>query len=284
MKMNSGDWLLRGGLALAKALGHYNRHEVLHLDRLHRLFRAGRRVVMVGNHSLDVMDPLLLFATIYRQTRRLPRFIGHEKGWFSLPWIRDFSRHFNVIPSRRLEDAIEATRRDGFLMIYPGGVREAGMRSYRDEPYRLKWEGRSGFLRIALDADADVVSAAAVGSDEAYYQSRLPTPQALLGVLNGGNSERYRGLRVRLGALGPHVIPGVFPLPVQISHVLSGALDLGDRDRARHDPRALELLQLRVWEQCQQFLDTAVQERRQHADLLDRTIRSGERTLHHLGI
>jgi hypothetical protein len=40
--------------------------------------------------------------------------------------IREFSRHFEVIPSRRFEETVEAVRRDGFLMLYPGGVRDVG--------------------------------------------------------------------------------------------------------------------------------------------------------------
>jgi hypothetical protein len=284
MRIDPGDWLLRGGLALAAGLARYNRHRVLHLDEIHRLFRAGRRVVLVGNHALDVADPLLLFAAIYRRTHRLPRFIAHENGWFSLPAIRDFSRHFNVVPSRRLDDAVAALRHDGFLAIYPGGVREAGMRSYRDEPYRLKWDGRIGFLRAALEADADVLFVAAVGNDEAYYQSRLATPDALLRLVNGGQAGRYRGLPLRFGILGPHVLPGIAPLPVQITHVLSKSLDLGDREEARRDPRALDALHRRVWDECQRHLDAAVRQRRRHADLLDRTVRSAQQALHYLGI
>jgi acyltransferase-like protein len=131
-------------------------------------------VLLVGNHALDVVDPLLLLATVFRKLHRTPRFIGHENGWFRVPVLRDISARFNVIPSRRPEEAVAALRRDGFFMLYPGSVREAGMRSYRDEPYRLRWEGRSGFLRLALDAEADVVFVAALGNDEAYYQSGLP--------------------------------------------------------------------------------------------------------------
>jgi hypothetical protein len=41
------------------------------------------------------------------------------------------------------------------------------MRSYRDEPYALKWQRRTGFLRVALEANADVVFVAAVGCNEA---------------------------------------------------------------------------------------------------------------------
>ena len=140
MSVDPAGLALRGGLRLADLLGRYHRDRVRHLERLAGLFERGRRVVLVGNHALDIIDPMLLLATVYRRTGRLPRFIGHENGWFKLPMVRDFSQHFQVIPSRRFEETVEAVRRDGFLMLYPGGVRESGMRSYRDEPLPIGQE------------------------------------------------------------------------------------------------------------------------------------------------
>jgi hypothetical protein len=284
MSLDPADLALRGGLRLADVLQRYHRHRVRHLERLAGLFERGRRVVLVGNHALDIIDPVLLLATVYRRTGRLPRFIGHEKGWFKLPVIRDFAHHFQVIPSRRFEETVEAVRRHGFLMLYPGGVRESGMRSYRDEPYALRWERRTGFLRVALEANADVVFAAAVGCDEAYYQSRLALPRALLRVANGGDDRRYKGMRLRFGATGVHLLPGILAFPVRLTHVFSQPLDLGDRERARSDPKALDKLHARVWRECQNFLKRAVARRQRDSDWLDGGIRSTQRVLHHLGI
>lgn len=91
----------------------------------------------------------------------MPHFIGHENGWFKVPVLRDIAARFQVIPSRRPEETVRELRRGGFLLLYPGSNREAAMRSYRDEPYRLKWEGCRGFLRLALEADAEIVFVAA---------------------------------------------------------------------------------------------------------------------------
>jgi 1-acyl-sn-glycerol-3-phosphate acyltransferase len=281
--VDAGDWLLRGGLSLAGALGRYHRHRVLHLERLERLFENGRRVILIGNHSLDVVDPTLLLAEVYARTGRLPHFIGHE-AWFRVPVLREFARHFHVIPARRPEETVEALREHGFLMLYPGGVRESGMRDYHREPYTLQWQERTGYLRLALEADAEIVFVAAVGSDEAYYQSRLPTPGALVRTLNGGDDARYRGLRLRFGAAGPHLLPGLLPFPVRITHQVSEPLDLGDRRLALRDPEALEELHHRVWITCQRFLDAAVARRHHHGDLLDGGIRSLQRVLQQLGV
>jgi hypothetical protein len=122
------------------------------------------------------------------------------------------------------------------------------MRSHWDEPYRLKWEGRTGFLRLALATDAEVVFVAALSSDEAYYQSVLPTPETLIGLINGGDGPRYRGMPLTFGLLGMHLVPGLLPFPVRLTHVIAKPLDLGDRDRAQCDPEALTELHGHVWD------------------------------------
>jgi len=277
-------WATRAFLALADGLSSYHRHRVVHLERLARLFDADRRVVLVGNHALDIVDPLLLLATVFRELGRAPHFIGHEAGWFRIPLLREISRHFQVIPSRHPAEAVAALRRSGFLMLFPGANREAAMRSYRDEPYRLKWEDRKGFLRLALEADAEVLFVAAVGNDDAYYQSRLPTPEAILRLANAGDASRYRGARLTFGLLGPHLVPGVWPFPVRLTHVVSRPLDLGDREAASRDEGALDALHARVWAECQRFLDGAVARRERDSDLVDRLVRGGQQRLRSLGL
>ncbi len=123
-----------------------------------------------------------------------------------------------------------------------------------------------------------------MGCDEAYYQSRLALPRTLLRVANGGDDQRYKGMRLRFGATGVHLLPGLFPFPVRLAHVVSRPLDLGDRERARSDPQALDELHARVWRECQGFLDRAVARRQRDSDWLDGGIRSAQRVLHHLGI
>ena len=283
IEIEDDAWATRAFLAFADALARYHRHRVLHLSRLGRVFAADRRVVLVGNHALDIVDPLLLLATVYRELGRVPHFIGHT-AWLELPILREVSRRFQVIPSRNHDDALAGLRRSGFLMLFPGGNREAAMRRYDEQPYRLGWQDRKGFLRLALEADAELLFAASVGNDEAYYQSRLPTPQALLRLAAAESASRYRGARLGFGLLGPHLVPGLLPLPVRLTHLISRPLDLGDRERALRDPDALDALHGRVWDECQRFLDDAVARRERYSDPLDRLVRDGQRRLRALGL
>ena len=281
--LEADDWVTRAFMLAGDALARYHRHRVVHLERLLRVLRRGRRVVLVANHALDIVDPLLFVLALYRRVGRVPRFIGHENGWFRVPILRAISARYGVIPSRRPEEARHALTRDGLLMLFPGSNTEALMRCYRDEPYRLRWENRSGFLRLALEADAEMVFVAALGNEELYYQSRLGTPGALVALVNAGDGERYRGAPLTFGLLGPHLLPGIFPWPVRLTHVVSPPLLLGDRAAALRDPEVFAALHRRVWSECQHFLDQVVARRERYADLADRTVRAGATWLQRLG-
>jgi 1-acyl-sn-glycerol-3-phosphate acyltransferase len=277
----SDDWIAAPFLAYARLFARYHRHRVLHLERLGAQLRAGRRMVLVGNHVLDVVDPLLFSATLLERFGRVPHFIGHENLVFGMPGLSHLARRYGMIPSRRMDETAAALSSGGLLMLYPGSGSEAARRVYRDEPYRLKWEGRLGFLRLALRFDAEILFVAAVGIDEMYYQSSFQTPLWMLRLFG---SERYAGSRFQFGLVGPHVLPGTFPLPVKITHVVSEPLDLGDRAAARRSKRALRALHERVWLECQALLDDAVARRERRADRLDRGVRAGERLLQRIGL
>jgi hypothetical protein len=281
VRFDRNDPFVRVFLAYARMLARYHRHRVRHLDRLGALLRKGRRVVLVGNHVLDVLDPLLFTAALIDRYGRLPHFVGHENLIFRLPGLGDLARRYQMIPSRHMRETAAALRTTGLLMLYPGSGSEAARRIYRDAPYRLEWEKRLGFLQLALRYDAEILFVAAVGIDEMYYQSSLPIPLWLLRLFA---AERYQGSRMQFGVLGPHVVPTVLPFPVQITHVVSKPLALGDRAAARRSRTALVRLHRRVVARCQSLLDAAVARRERDAPLLDRIIRGGERLAQRIGI
>jgi hypothetical protein len=279
--LDPGGWAARPFLAYAHLLARYHRHRVLHIERIASLLRRDRRIVLIGNHVLDITDALLFTATLLERYRRIPRFVGHENLIFGLPGLRSLATRYGMVPSRHMKEAAGALRENGLLMLYPGSGSEAARRSYWEEPYRLKWENRFGFLRLALRHEAEVLFVAAVGIDEMYYQSRMAIPPWLLRRFN---AERYQGSRFQLGLIGPHLLPTLWPLPVQITHVVSRPLDLGDRAAARRSKSTLARLHRRLWEECQSLLDAAVARRERSAPFLDRAVRAGELVLHDAGL
>jgi 1-acyl-sn-glycerol-3-phosphate acyltransferase len=275
-----GDWLARPFLAYARLFARYHRHRVRHLDRLGALIRRGRRVVLVGNHVLDVLDPLLFSAAVLERYDCVPHFIGHENLIFGFPGLGALARRYGMIPSRHMEESASALERDGLLMLYPGSGSEAARRFYREEPYRLKWENRFGFLRLALRYDAEILFVAAIGIDEMYYQSAFEIPTWMLRL---AGSERYAGSRFQFGLLGPHLLPGCVPFPVQITHAVSRPLVIPDRAGARRSKTALRRVHEDVWAQCQRLLDAEVARRERTAPPLDRAVRAAEHLLQAIG-
>jgi len=232
---------------------------------------------------LDVVDPLLFVRAVHARFDVIPRGIAHP-AWLRLPGLRDFARRYGVIAAREPDAAGRALRESGLLLLFPGAVREAALRDYRREPYRLKWKDRTGFLRLALEHDAEILFVAAVGTEDLYYQSRLRVPDPLVRYLANGDAARYRGMRLMVGVLGPHVVPAVLPFPAQITHVVSDPLDLGDRARALSDEATFGALHERVWDRCQTLLDDAVRARPADDSLADLGVRAGHAVLRRLGL
>jgi 1-acyl-sn-glycerol-3-phosphate acyltransferase len=265
-------------LGLANLYRRYHRHEVEGFGRLARAIHTGRPVLLVSNHCLEIVDAMMFAAALDERIGRAVRFIGHETLFFRLPGVRELSRAIGAIPSRDFGLAEQVLREDRLLMLYPGAGTEASLRILRREPYRLKWYGKTGFVRLALRTGATILFVAGVGIDEMYVQTRWPVPAPLFELPLAGSLAAYRGLRVQLGLSGPHVLPGVFPLPVRVRHVISAPIRL-DRSADPEDPVAVETAQLEVWARCQRALDEAVSRRDRHADALDRLSRAAVDTV-----
>lgn len=272
IRLDPHDLMVRVLLRAAERLARYHRHRVIGLEQLRLAIQRGRRVLLVGNHAFDPADALLLSMRVYRELGCVPHFVGH-RAWFRIPWLREFMARNGVVAAGDAAATSRALRDDRLLMLYPGGNREGGMRSYRAEPYTLHWAGRLGFVRLALEADADLIFIAALGIDEAYYQTRLPVPRMLFGRVLG---REYAAMRLQLGLAGPHLLPGMFPLPVRLTHFLSPPLELGDRAAALRAPDQLAALHELLWKQCQAFLDGVVARREEFSDPLDRWVRAAE--------
>ncbi|MEO6025503.1 MAG: hypothetical protein ABIR79_01370, partial [Candidatus Binatia bacterium] len=166
----------------------------------------------------------------------------------------------------------------------PGGIQGSGteaiLRSYRREPYRLKWDGKLGFVQFAARHRATLLFVAGLGIDEMYYQTDVRMPVSAIRYGNAG-ADYYRGARLQIGAAGIHVLPGVLPLPVRVTHVISPPLTL-DPALDPDDPNAVARAHIALWAESQAFLDAAVVAR--ESDLLDRGFRSAMTCLQRLGV
>jgi 1-acyl-sn-glycerol-3-phosphate acyltransferase len=89
-----------------------------------------------------------------------------------LPGLPAVKRFAGVIGTDE-EDCVAVLGRGEQLVITPGGMREAQPASRARDFYRLRWEGRYGFARLALRTGVPIVPIAVVGGAEAYPGFKL---------------------------------------------------------------------------------------------------------------
>lgn len=273
----------RAIVRIGDALRLYHRHQLRGLEHLDAALASGRPVVLLGNHCLDLVDPLMLTVAIYHARGRVLRFIGHGNIFFTVPILRSLARAWGIIPNRHMALADQVLREERVLMLYPGSGTEAILRSYRREPYRLKWYGKLGFVELAARHGAAILFVAGLGIDELYYQTDLPAPAALIRYSNAGDDTYYRGARLQIGAAGVHLLPGIAPFPVKVTHTISPPLAFDPPPDPRNR-RHLEAAQLRLWSECQTFLDRCVGDRARDSDWLDGTCRAVMDGLRRIGL
>lgn len=105
------------------------------------------------------------------------------------------------------DTAGELMRHDEPVLVFPGGGREIS--KFKGEEYRLRWEGRSGFARVAIAHDYPIVPVGLVGGDDIYRS--ITTRDGLWGRLSqkvvpkpAGRSDMALPL---VRGVGPTLIP-----------------------------------------------------------------------------
>ncbi|GLP81992.1 membrane protein [Mycobacterium antarcticum] len=176
-----------------------------YVDGLDNLPPDGR-FLLVGNHTQAGTEALLIPYLVRRQigirVRPLAdRQFGNVKG---LP-ADVFAAAGAVVGTP--EAARELMQSDEPILVFPGGGREIS--KARDQLYSLRWEGRNGFARLAVEHDYPIVPAALVGGDDVYHVltssdglwARLTTP--LTKRLSGRSDMTMPLMR----GIGPTLIP-----------------------------------------------------------------------------
>lgn len=158
---------------------------------------AGQAAMLVGNHSGGVpVDAAMLIGSGFFDLEP-PRLVHGMVDKFANRWpvvSRVFSRmgQFTGLP----EHAVRLMRDGRLLMVFPEGTRGTG-KLYKDR-YQLVRFG-TGFMRLALQADAPIVPFAFIGGEEA-----LPTIFHLKRIA--------KLLGIPYIPIPPHILP--IPLPV----------------------------------------------------------------------
>jgi len=231
------EWLLKT----------YFRYEVIGLEHVPRTGRA----IVVSNHGLLPVDGWFLSYEIKRHTGRWPRGLTDWRI-FQLPYLRQFFMDMGTVVGRHATgDAL--MQREELLFIMPGGSKEAWKSSkYR---YRLLWQRRLGFIRLALRNGAPIVPSANVGTDDTYR------------VFLDGYTTAYKLFRSKK-ALLPISVPiglGVLPFPVKMTQYVGEPIHFPYPPEAEHDPDVVKLCQEEVKSRVYELIDRGLREREERS-------------------
>ncbi len=176
-----------------------------YVDGLDTLPKDGR-FLLVGNHTQFGIEVLLIPHYVRRAigTRVRPladRGMGQMRGAAS-----DLIAAYGAVVGAP-ESARELMRHDESILVFPGGGRE--IVKFKGEENTLRWDGRAGFARVAVQNDYPIVPVALVGADEVYRS--LITREGWLGRLSQSLTEKLSGRRDMalplLHGVGPTLIP-----------------------------------------------------------------------------
>ncbi|MEV0432949.1 lysophospholipid acyltransferase family protein [Nocardia sp. NPDC050413] len=161
-------------------------------------------VLIVANHNLlGGIDAPLLMPAILRERGRLVR--GLAEHVLMVPGVREILHRFGAVRGTR-SNCLALLERGEAVVVFPGGGREAIRR--KGEKYVLKWEGRTGFARMAIQAGVPIVPLAMIGIDDAFDivfdgQHPVMSPLRWTCELLGINPE-----------LNPPLVKGIGPTPI----------------------------------------------------------------------
>ncbi len=167
---------------------------------------ADGRFLLVGNHTQFGSEVFLISDTVRRTigTRVRPlaeRGFGRMRG---LPG--DLIAAYGAVVGAP-ETARELMRNDETILVFPGGGREIA--KFKDEEYRLRWQGRAGFARLSVENGYPIVPAGLVGGDDVYRS--LTTRDGVYGRFSAALGRKLNGrpdmAMPLMRGIGPTLIP-----------------------------------------------------------------------------
>jgi 1-acyl-sn-glycerol-3-phosphate acyltransferase len=229
--------------AMAALWQTYFRGEVRGLERI----PARGPVLLVGNHSGGTLiaDTFVFTTRFYEHFGANRRFhqLAHDLV-LALPGLGLLRRYGTVAANR--EHARRALRAGAAVLVYPGGDHETFRPSWQSE--EVDFDGRRGFVRLALEEDVPIVPVVAIGGQEtALFLTRGRRAVGLLGL------DRLLRLKVLPVALGPPFgvtvldLPGRVPLPAKITVQVLEPLHVDDDVDAAYD-RLIDTMQAALTE------------------------------------
>ena len=183
---------------------------------LHNIPEEGG-VLLVGNHSGGNLTPdthvfTLAFTTYFGVERRFHQ-LAHNLV-LAFPGLSMLRKYGTVAASH--ENAHKALASGAALLVYPGGDYEVHRPTW--EQTKIDWNGRKGYVRLALEEDVPIVPIVAIGGQEtALFLSR---GRRLAKLLQLDKMFRLKVLPINIGppwGLNVGDMTGRIPFPAKIT-------------------------------------------------------------------
>lgn len=122
-------------------------------------------VLFVGNHTLmGLWDASIMWFKLYNDKKIFTYSLG-DHAHFQVPFWRELAGKFGMVEASR-EVCADLMLHKQYILVFPGGAREAFKN--KGEAYKLKWENRAGFAKLAIANQCTIVPFSAVGAEECY--------------------------------------------------------------------------------------------------------------------
>jgi 1-acyl-sn-glycerol-3-phosphate acyltransferase len=122
-------------------------------------------VLLVGNHTGGNMSPETIFFTLAFST-----YFGVERRFHQLAHnlvlaspLGPFLRRFGTVAASH-ENALKALDAGAAVLVFPGGDWEVHRPSWKSS--KIDFNGRSGFIRLAMEKDVPIVPVVTIGGQE----------------------------------------------------------------------------------------------------------------------
>jgi 1-acyl-sn-glycerol-3-phosphate acyltransferase len=184
-------------------------------------------VLLVGNHSGGTMiaDTFVFAHAFYQHFGPERRFhqLAHDLV-FKVPGLRTLVQQYGTVPAspQNMRRALDS---DAALLVYPGGDEESFRPSW--ESSDVKFAGRTGFVKLALETGVRIVPVVSIGGQETgLFLGRGRR------VADALSLNRIARLKVLPPVLGPPFgltvldFPGRIPLPAKITIRVMPPIDL----------------------------------------------------------
>jgi 1-acyl-sn-glycerol-3-phosphate acyltransferase len=154
--------------AFYRYLSKYHDHEVVGMEHI----PAKGPCMIAANHSFATYDIGILQYKVYKEIGVFPRGFA-DNAFFRVPAVGRIAAWCGAIPGEHHVGEYLLKERKAHVLVAPGGMREA-LRP-KEEKYKIKWDRRKGFVRLAIRTGCPVILAACPAADDLYkiYENRL---------------------------------------------------------------------------------------------------------------